>query len=245
MRDGEEQGGSGARETERQGAISGESGSVPREREEGREATEEDPMTRSWVEVPLTRGKVAKVDRQDMLIIGGFTWCARPSTGNHSHYALRSQRTAGPTRTIYMHRWIMEPPPGMVVDHINGDGLDNRRSNLRVCVQGQNVANRTRRAVMPVSGFIGVCRNGTIRWAARVGGANSTMRSHLGQFDTAEEAARAYDEAVVRLYGEFATTNFPTPGGGGSLYPSAKRDDAHDEADDQRDRRRERDRQDR
>lgn len=163
-------------------------------------------MTRSWVEVPLTKGKVAKIDRADMLIIGGFRWQAyKAKTG--TWYCCRSAYPDGKKHTVRMHRWIMQPGSGLVVDHINGDGLDNRRANLRICTHQQNITNHVR-PPRARSGLRGASQfGGRGRWQARI--RHNEKIIHLGAFDTAEEAARAYDRAAHSLRGKFATLNFP------------------------------------
>ena len=102
-----------------------------------------------------------------------------------------------------MHRFLLDAPVGLVVDHINHDGLDNRRSNLRLATYAQNAANRRRGKTN--SGYKGVTWTGTA-WsaAAFVRG----KRRHLGTFGTPADAARAYDRAIQNEYGEFACTNF-------------------------------------
>lgn len=109
-----------------------------------------------------------------------------------------------------LHRQLMDPPRGMEVDHINGDTLDNRRSNLRVCTRQQNHRNRRRSCGM--SSLKGVTyqasRNGARPWMSRIRLSRS-VRLYLGNFDTALEAALAYDEAAVKHFGEFAAPNFP------------------------------------
>jgi len=98
-----------------------------------------------------------------------------------------------------MHRAIVKPPRGYVVDHVNGDGLDNRRENLRVCTLSENAQNRTFRNAC---GFHGVRRHGS-RWQARL------LGKSLGMFESAEDAARAWDAAAKQEFREFARLNFP------------------------------------
>ncbi len=98
-----------------------------------------------------------------------------------------------------MHRLIMDCPDGMDVDHINGDGLDNRRENLRIVTRSQNLRNR-KTFKNSKSGFKGVIFNPVNgKWKAII---------NLGTFDTSEEAAKAYDEAIKKLFGPLAKPNF-------------------------------------
>jgi len=104
-----------------------------------------------------------------------------------------------------MHTFLTGWP---MVDHRNGNGLDNRRANLRPATKSQNGANRLI-AASNKSGFKGVdLKKG--RWRAQIKVVGSKI--HLGYFDLAEEAARAYDMAAIEAFGEFATLNFPSPG---------------------------------
>jgi len=101
----------------------------------------------------------------------------------------------------------MQPPPGMMIDHINGNGLDDRRANMRTCTNQQNMRNlRKRRSGSSI--YKGVYYDKRRRtWYARI--CHNGKNIHLGTFATEIEAARAYDRAARRLFGEFARLNFP------------------------------------
>lgn len=108
-------------------------------------------------------------------------------------------------KRVSMHRFLLEAPPGHEVDHRNGNRLDNRRENLRVCSRSENQCNRGKTRGN-TSGFKGVGKKGN-RWRASI---KARKRRHgLGYFATPEDAARAYDQAAIQLHGEFARLNFP------------------------------------
>lgn len=149
--------------------------------------------------IPLTRGLEAVVDVADYEALSAFKWHA-----SAYGYACRS-KVAG--QSIYMHRIIVGATRGQFVDHANRNPLDNRRGNLRICTASENQCNKTAAGVGAVA-FKGVHRRAdTLKFRAiiKVRG----RRTSLGQFDTAEEAALAYDVAAQRLHGEFACVNFP------------------------------------
>lgn len=108
----------------------------------------------------------------------------------------------------YVHRKIMNPPAGIEVDHINGNPLDNRRSNLRLATRAQNTRNRKKPIRGVTSQYKGVTwdksRN---KWLAAIG--FSGRRINLGRFVLEIDAALAYDRAAIRYFGEFARLNFP------------------------------------
>ena len=106
-----------------------------------------------------------------------------------------------------MHRLILNAPKGLVVDHINGNGLDNRKANLRLCTPAQNACN-VRPRPGETSKYKGVAFiKRERRWQVRISFRNK--RKWIGYFDTEIDAARAYDQAARRLHKEFASLNFP------------------------------------
>jgi len=106
-----------------------------------------------------------------------------------------------------MHRLILNPPAGITIDHINGNGLDNRRENLRLAGRGQNQCNRGKQS-NNTSGFKGVTWHKNLnKWEAGI--SISGKRYHVGFYKTPEAAARAYDDAAKKYHGEFARLNFP------------------------------------
>lgn len=159
-------------------------------------------------EIPLSRGKVALVSDEDYENISQYKWYAHFSSGKW--YAYRNaQSLEGKRQTISIHRSILDVGPISQVDHIDGDGLNNIRTNLRPATKLENSQNKGRQW-NNTSGFKGVSYfKRTGRWVAHIsiGGKNF----HLGFFSTREEAARAYDEAALAHYGQFARLNFPEP----------------------------------
>jgi len=160
-------------------------------------------MADSVCVIPLTHGFVAIIDAADHPKIAPYRWSAHWS--GHRWYAARQYHDeAGRHHRLYMHRMILDAGQREQVDHENGDGLDNRRSNIRIATQSQNNANVGKRK-HNTSGFKGVWRNPRDRirpWYAKVGS------HHLGCFATPEEAARAYDGVARERFGEFAQVNF-------------------------------------
>lgn len=153
------------------------------------------------VEIPFSDGSTFIVSEEDVDYVKQFTW-----TKMTNGYV--SRRTPRPEPTsLYLHREILDAPEGMSVDHINGNKLDNRRSNLRLCNMSQNIANTSVR-INSQSGLKGVYyfkRDGT--WQAQI--TVNYKRIHLGYFKTPNEAATAYDKAAKEHFGEFARLNTP------------------------------------
>lgn len=149
--------------------------------------------------IKLTKGKYALVDDADYNELMQYKWYS----GNTSKfYAFRSKKVGGNWRQLGMHRHIMQPKEGYQVDHIDNNGLNNQRSNLRVCTQAENSRNKGRRS-HNTSGYAGVSFHAnTKKWKAQI--AVDKKHIYIGIYKTAEEAYKAYCEACLKYHGEFA-----------------------------------------
>lgn len=158
-----------------------------------------------YVLVPLTQGCYAMVDEEDFRKICQHNWFVTRSGCNLYASTWTGTDDRGKRIALRMHRAIMNPPAGYVVDHINGDGLDNRKCNLRLVTHTENCFNQ-RVASNNKSGYKGVSyHRRDEKWGAKI-----TVRTQpvwLGYFQTAVEAAKAYNEAAIKHYGELARLN--------------------------------------
>lgn len=146
-------------------------------------------MRRGYVLLPLTRGVNAKIDPEMAEHLSQWNWCANPTKSGF--YAQRKESG----KTVYLHRFVAEADDGEVVDHINGDTLDNRQMNLRVTSQSENMRNVSSRRAS-ASGFLGVYpRNGRFIARIKIDG----RHEFIGTFDTAEQAAEAYDARAMEI----------------------------------------------
>jgi len=155
-------------------------------------------------ELELSQGLVALVDDEDFEALDQFQWYAQQH--RNTYYARRNiTREDGSRTTLAIHRVIMQATVGQQIDHIDGNGLNCQKYNMRFATTHQNNMN----AVMPVgiSGFRGVRLETSGRWRVQV--SFKKQRFSNGTFDTPEEAARAYDVLAKELHGEFAVLNFP------------------------------------
>lgn len=160
--------------------------------------------------ISLTQGFVALVDDVDFDWVSQYKWRALVDRRRNKVYAVR--KTHGPhsnRKSLYMHREIVGVTDPLVkVDHRNGHSLDNRRANLRKCVNGENVANSVKRRDGISSKYKGVCwhkRDRKFQASIRVHG----RTIHLGTFADEVQAAQAYDLAARAFFGDFAQCNFP------------------------------------
>lgn len=152
--------------------------------------------------------KYAMVDPADYKRLRGYEWLAKK--GKNSFYARRYVPGGKGKREtlIYIHQEVIQVPGGMVVDHINHDGMDNRRANLRAATYSQNLCNRKKRLGAMYSKYKGVHWHKLHKkWAGRITFDKKTI--HLGYFRTEIEAAKAYDRAAKEYHGEFAYLNLP------------------------------------
>ena len=159
--------------------------------------------------IPLSGGKAhAIVDAEAFEFLSLWNWSV-----TDKGYARRVMCIDGASSLIWMHRFIMSPPPGIDVDHINRNPLDNRLCNLRYATKTGNVRNRgpnkyRRHGVA----YKGVYKNANcLTYTARISRSVDGVQKHiyLGSFRDQIDAARAYDAAALEIFGEFAALNFP------------------------------------
>lgn len=159
-------------------------------------------------EIFLTRGKVAVIDYEDFGLVSKYKWCAQKAPTS-PWYAITTYREGGKQKSLYMQRLLMQPKDDQIVDFVDGNGLNLRRSNMRTCTVSQDQVNRG----LPKnnkSGFKGVSaspnKNG--KWDAFIFVEGRSIR--LGSFFSAQGAAIERDKAAKAHFGEFAWLNFPT-----------------------------------
>lgn len=156
--------------------------------------------------IPLGEGRFTIVDPLIYYWLNSYHWTI---DGNGENiYATRNIMTANGKRTIMrMHREIMNAPAGILVDHRNNNGLDNRIENLRLATHAQNMHNRGKFLLNSTSQFVGVhLDKRAFNWKVQIRHKGKTI--FLGRFDSEIEAAKAYDAAAKKYHGEFARLNF-------------------------------------
>ena len=159
--------------------------------------------------IPLTQGKYAIVDPEDYERIAKYKWFA--IRFERGYYAVRTAKDSkGRQRNVRMHREIMGEPKGKIIDHINHNGLDNRKANLRVVTRQQNTWNKRKQRGGCSSKYKGVTwlkRSG--KWQVRITYNGKSI--FIGYFEDQVDAAKAYDAKAAELYGDYAALNFPNP----------------------------------
>jgi len=155
--------------------------------------------------IPLTMGLYALVDPEIYYELSKYEWFAVPSGA--TYYAMRNDFVKHKYAPVSMHKEVLKVGKGRVVDHRDGNGLDNRAANLRGITTAQNRLNCGKHAKAS-SRFKGVCwHKGIEKWMVNI--SKDKKRKFVGYFDDQIEAARAYDEAAKREHGIFARMNFP------------------------------------
>jgi hypothetical protein len=156
--------------------------------------------------IRMAQPQYAKVHPANYERLLKYEWFAQK--GKNCFYARgRLATSKGKGRLTYMHQEIIEVPKGMVVDHINHDGMDNRRANLRAATRAQNTRNRKKFAKSSGSKYKGIYwRKKTRKWEVMI--TFERKRIFLGCFRSEIDAAKAYDHAAIKYHGEFACLNF-------------------------------------
>ena len=146
-------------------------------------------------QIALTQNQYATVSDKDYEKVNQFKWCY----DSHNRCAVRGVKTNGKNKIIFMHRFIMDTPVGLVTDHINGNRLDNRQENLRICKNFENQRNMNMHKDN-TTGYKGVYFTGQ-KWYSKI------ANKHIGTFNTKLEAAIAYNIAAKKVFGNFAKIN--------------------------------------
>jgi len=147
--------------------------------------------------IPLTQNKVALVSDIDFPMLCQSIW--------HASEVKKGLFYAKSSKGIFMHRLVINAPKGVMVDHVNGDGLDNQRENLRLCTNAENLRNRKLHK-NSTSGYKGVF---PFRDKYIVQIQFDGQRFYLGIYSDPIEAAKVYDKKAIELFGDFANLNFP------------------------------------
>lgn len=151
------------------------------------------------VEIHMKRGVVAMIDDCDEELVAQHSWHARQGV---RPYVQSSIKTGSGWQNVLLHRFILRPPLALFVDHVDGNPLNNTRSNLRLATPAQNASHRTR----PNRGrYIGVYKSASGKWAAAINPSGKTI--YLGVFDDEVMAAAAYNDAATQVFGKFAGRN--------------------------------------
>jgi len=156
-------------------------------------------------QIKLTQGKFTLVDDEDFEELNQFNWYANKKL--NTFYAVRNEYNKGKHKTLFMHRVVLRLTNSNIkCDHINHNGLDNQKSNLRTCTHSQNQRN-SRNRIGTTSKYKGVhfCKQAN-KWRVFIMG--NKKQIHIGYFKNEIEAAKKYDEFAILHFGEFANLNF-------------------------------------
>jgi hypothetical protein len=156
-------------------------------------------------EIKLTQGKFTQVDDDDYEYLNKFKWCAAFDGTNW--YAMKANNTKEKNSSITLHRFLLGVIKGLGIDHIDGNGLNNQRWNLRRCTHRQNSRNTATKKLCK-SRYNGVTVTAYNNFMSRIG--VDYKRIHLGTFKSENEAAIAYNNAAIKYFGEFARLNVIT-----------------------------------
>lgn len=152
----------------------------------------------------LNNGAVTLVDDEDFNFLKQWNWYLVKSKNNKIQYAIRRGLMFGKRKTVALHRLIMGLPKNKQIDHINGNGLDNQRKNLRLATHSENQRNKKGHNKTGYKGVEFVKRLG--KWRSRIYVNKKNL--HLGLFGSLEDAAGAYDQVAKKYFGKFAKLNF-------------------------------------
>jgi hypothetical protein len=153
-------------------------------------------------EIKLTHNKIALVDDKDFDYLNKFHWKAFLNRGTTTFYAYSKIKG----KRIFLHRFLLNPPENILIDHIDGNGLNNQKNNLRFCSASQNRMN-----VNKISNFKNKPTSSKFKGVVIVNKKYIRCKigaKYLGYFKTEIDAAKAYDREAKKLYGEFANLNF-------------------------------------
>ena len=161
--------------------------------------------------IPLTKGQFAIVDDEDYERVSKYKWQA--TWGGYCYYATRIPWNKGKRHEIRMHRFILNAPDDKIVDHIDFNGLNNRRDNIRTCTHSQSQYHRRSHGGTSKYKGVSLCRKNN-KWQAQI--KHNRKSKWIGQYEKEKDAAKAYNKKAKELFGDFAylnTLDFSSPAG--------------------------------
>lgn len=155
------------------------------------------------MEIQLTSGLVAHIDDEDWDKVKGYKWY---SIKMRNTFYVRATIPNSGGKKIYLHRLIMDEPEDLMVDHKDGNGLNNKKYNLRECTNAQN--QRNKQSTTGSSKYKGVYKKGRGGWTVEINTGGKKGILTITGFHTEEGAAKHYDKLALKYHGEFARLNF-------------------------------------